>query len=73
MLRHKHTGRVYISFFFVNPDPYFTALQIGAAPSAQGSETHGQLAACGCCFYFLRPKDARHLLRNSQNVKDKNT
>jgi hypothetical protein len=73
MLRGKHRGPVYISFFFVNPDPYFTALQIGAAPSAQGSETRGQLAVCGSRFYFLRPKDAWHQLRDSQNVKDKNT
>lgn len=73
MLRDKRRGRVYISFFFVNPDSYFTAFQIGAAPSARGSETRGQLAACGSCFYLLRPKDARYLLRNSQNVKDKNT
>jgi len=67
MLRDKHRGRVYIALFFVNPDPYFTALQIGAAPSAAGSATHGQLTACGSRFYFLRPKDSRHQLRNSDS------
>jgi hypothetical protein len=67
MLRDKHRGRVYISFFFVNPDPYFTALQIGAAPSVPGSATRGQLAACGSRFYLLRSKDTRHQLRNSDS------
>lgn len=67
MLRDKHRGRVYIACFFVNPDPYITALQTGAAPSAVGSATRGQLAAFGSRFYFLRPKDARHQLRNSDS------